>query len=321
MSKIRFAIIGPGRVGSRIAEALFHCKNAELWSVYSRSKEKALEFSKKFHARASDPAYDNLELLLSDSQLQAVIISTPDNLHSSDVLTACKFGKHILVEKPLVTDLNQGIRVIEQCKVQEIKLGVGYHLRFEPNLRELSKQIRDGSIGEIHHMGVHWAYQFLNNDNWRSSRELGRFWSLSALGTHILDLIRWYLVPSCGEIVEVKGITTRNHFRGPNDESAMALLRFESGATAEFVSSIRYNHRLSLEVFGSRGSAFGSEVTAEDAQNPISVNGTPIVVPDLNPYVGEIENFADSILLNRDPEVTGEEGLRNLELLLSIDPV
>ena len=320
MEKIRFGIIGLGRVGERLVHAISASKNAELWSVYSRSITRAEALAQKYQARGPSPAFNDLDAMLSDMDLDAVIVSTPDNIHFESIERACRYGKHVLVEKPLVTDIQQGRRSVELSKECSVKLGVAYHLRFEPNLRLLANRIHSGEIGKIHHISMHWAYHFPPTENWRSKRDLGRFWSLSALGTHMLDLIRWYLLPSCGEVVELKGMTTRTRLKSQNDESAMALFKFESGATAELVSSIHYDHRLSLEIFGSDGFAKGYEITGDDSVNPVIINGSPIIVADQNPYVGEIEDFAEAILKNRDPEVTAAEGLRNLELLLQIDP-
>src|SRR5439155_4939901 len=86
--------------------------------------------------------------------------------------------------------------------------------------------------------------------NWRAHDDVGRWWSLAAVGTHGIDLLRWFMTPAHGEVEEVRGLTSRAVWKGPHDETALVALRFASGATAELVTSVVFESPARVEIFG-----------------------------------------------------------------------
>ncbi len=123
------------------------------------------------------------------------------------------------------------------------------------------------------------------------------------MGTHCLDLIRWLMVPLCGEVTEIHGVISRSVWEGPHDETAIVTLKLASGATAEFLSSVQFESPSRVEVYGVRG-----HVIDTDTMGP---HGTGSILT----HEGELEDFAAAIRGGRAPEVDGVEGLRNVELL------
>jgi 1,5-anhydro-D-fructose reductase (1,5-anhydro-D-mannitol-forming) len=175
--------------------------------------------------------------------------------------------------------------MVETASQAGVRLGVAYHLRWHAGHREMKALAEGGKLGELRHVRAQWAWPAPDDSNWRARPEVGRWWSLAGVGTHCLDLIRWFLVPSAGEVTQLEAVVSRSVWRGPHDETATVALRFESGATAEFTCS-----------------------------------GGPLEYTPRDPYVGELEDFAESIRAGRSPAVDGEEGLRNVELLERASP-
>ena len=314
---LKIAVLGPGRIADEeLTPALARAKGGVLWSVLSRDLDRARKFAGRHQAQSSQPAYDDLDTLLSDPELDAVIVATPDSLHAEQTIAAAKAGKHVLVEKPLATDREGARAMIEACATAGVKLGIAYHMRWHAGHRQLAHQVHAGKLGELHHMRVQWTFLASDDSNWRASSEVGRWWGLAGVGTHCLDQIRWFLCPSCGEVTELESIVSREHWRGPHDETAVVALRFESGATAELCSSVLFKAPRRMEVYGSQGYAICENTLGAEGIGSIWTNEGDQAFEPTNPYVGEIEDFIAAVSEGRVPEVGGDEGLRNIDLLL-----
>lgn len=312
-----FAIIGTGNiVNDELAPALKQVKEAQLWSVLSRDKDKAQAFAKRHEAASPQPAHTEMKSLLSDPQLDAVIIATPDKLHARQTITAAKAGKHVLTEKPMATDLESAKAMVAACRAAKVKLGVAYHLRWHAAHRHIFEASQSNEFGTLRHMRVQYTWPAPDANNWRASTEVGKWWSLAGTGTHCLDLIRWMMVPSCGEIESLKGIISKKAYDGPHDETAVVVIRFESGATAEFCSSVLIDAPSRLEIYGSNGYAVCEDTLGRHGKGTASTHKGALPYTPVNPYAAEIQDFVDAIRQQRSPEVDGNEGLHNINWLL-----
>lgn len=317
MSKLNFAIIGTGGVASYgHAPALLKSKKAQLWSVLSRSIEKASSFAEKFEAQSSTPAYTSLHELLSDPLLDTVIIATPDKLHACQAISAMNMGKHVLLEKPMVCSRNEINEIREAHKPGKVLLNLGYHLRWHAGHRSLVLAAHAGKFGQLRHVRVQWAWRALDASNWRAGTETGKWWSLGGVGTHCLDLIRWTLMPACGEISNLQAIISKDAWHGPHDESAVVSLKFERHATAEFCSSVLFEAPSRFEIYGTAGWAICEGTLGREGAGRIWTNEGEFKFEPVNPFLGQLDHFADAIILKKSPEVGLEEGARNVELLL-----
>ena len=314
---INFAIVGPGRIArNQLAPAVNQVDEARLWSVLSRDRDRAAEFAKANSAQSPAPAYTELEKLVSDPELDAVIIATPDKLHAQEAITCAKAGKHVLVEKPMATDVADAKAMVHACEEAGVRLGVAHHLHWHNGHRLLAEKIRASALGPIRHMRVQWTFKSEDASNWRASADVGQWWSLAAVGTHCLDLIRWIMVPSCGEVESINGMLSNKVWGGPHDETAILSMRFESGATAEFCSSVLIEAPSKAEIYGADGYAICDGTLGPHGAGTIQINGNELEYETENPYAGEIQDFVNAIREERSPEVDGREGARNVELLV-----
>jgi 1,5-anhydro-D-fructose reductase (1,5-anhydro-D-mannitol-forming) len=316
---LNLALLGTGRIADgRLAPALAETAGVQLWSVLSRSATRAGDFANRHKARSPTPAHTSLDTLVEDPSLHGVIIATPDRLHADQTIAAARAGKHVFVEKPMATSSEEGAAMLRACDDAGVQLGVAYHLRWHSGHRLVAGAVRAGDLGEVRHMRVQWSQQAPDADNWRASPEVGRWWSLAGVGTHCLDLIRWLMTPSGGEIEAVGSVISRSVWRGPHDETAVAVLRFESGATAEFCSSVQFGAPSRLEVYGSAAYAVCEGTLGPHGGGTLYMKTGELPFTPVNPYAGELLDFAAAVAEGRPPEVDGREGLRNVELLMRI---
>ncbi len=311
---LNVGVVGPGSIADhRLAPALRAVDGARLWSVCSRDRARGEAFAVRHGA--AGPVHADLATLLADPELHAVVLATPDRLHASQAIAAARAGKHVFVEKPMATSVPEAEAMIAACTAADVRLAVGYHLRHHAGLVALRERLLAGALGRPLHMRIAWSFRERDADNWRGGPELARWWALAALGTHAIDLARWYLRPQCGELVRITALTGAPVHGGPHDETAAVALRFASGATADILCSVLFRAPRDVEVYGDAGQARAEEVLGPRGGGRITIDGAelPYVVGD--PYQGELQEFIDAIRHRRAPAVDGAEGLANVRLL------
>ena len=205
--------------------------------------------------------------------------------------------------------------MVEAADEADVRLGIAYHLRWHGGHRALHEMAMAGELGTLRHMRVQWPMAS-NPSNWRASSDLARWWCLSGVGTHCLDQIRWFMTPSCGEVTRVESVIGNAGFGSPHDETAVLALQFENGATAELCSSVLFSTPPRMELYGSEGYALCDGTLGPRGAGTIVTGEGPFAFEAADPYVGEMEDFAAAVAAGRDPEVNGEEGLRNVDILL-----
>ena len=253
---LRIAMIATGRIAANaLAPAIERAAGAELWSVLSRDAGRARDFAERHRAASPEPAHTDLDALLADPDLDAVLIASADRLHAGQCIAAAEAGKHVFCEKPMATTAADAERMTAACRDAGVRLGIAYHMRWHRGHRDLAGAVHAGRFGRLA------AHARPVVDAGARRLELARplrgrrWWGLAAVGTHCLDQVRWYMLPSCGEITRLTPLITRNVFQGPHDETALLALEFESGATAEVCTSVLFDAPRRMEVYGSDGHA------------------------------------------------------------------
>ncbi|MEM7059481.1 MAG: Gfo/Idh/MocA family oxidoreductase [Pseudomonadota bacterium] len=314
---LNIAMIATGGIADKqLAPAIAASPSTQLWSVFSRDKARAAAFAANHGAAAANPAHDDLDALLADPDLHAILIASPDKLHADQAIRAAKAGKHILTEKPMATDREGAAAMIEAAAQAEKVLAVAYHMRWHMGHRTLFQAAQDGAFGTLRHMRIQWTTPARNADGWRANSDVGRWWALAAVGTHCLDQIRWFMTPQCGAISQAHSIINHVVYGGPHDETAVLTYQFENGSTAELCVSVLYKGPRIMEVYGSDGYAICTDTLGPHGEGRIETQEGSFDYTPANPYVGEIEDFAAAIREGRAPEVGGREGAANVDLLL-----
>lgn len=317
---LHIGLVGPGGIAEhRLAPAIRRLADATLWSVCSRDLARAADFATRHGARHVHTDY---AAMLADPDLHAVVLATPDRLHAAQAIAAARAGKHVFVEKPMATSVEDAAAMLAAAADANIKLAVGYHLRWHAGLRLLRQKILAGELGRVLHLRVAWTFVERDPGNWRAGADVSRWWSLAAVGTHALDLAHWLLSPVCGELAQLQALTTSFVHGGPHDESAMLALRFASGATADILTSVLFRAPRNVEVHGDRGSARAEEVLGPHGTGRIALTiaGTTsdLAYDPVDPYEQELQDFVAAIAGDRPPEVDAAVGLRNVQWLCEV---
>lgn len=312
---LKVGLIGPGSIADqRLVPALSRMGGAVFWSVCGRDHERTLAFATRHGAQSSAPAHTDIDSFLADKDLDAVIIASPDKLHAPQALKAIATGKHVFIEKPMATSSQEANAILQAAAAACVKVAVGYHLRFHQGHKALAELIAAGRIGKIRHVNISWTLIADAND-WRAQESTGRWWSLGALGTHALDLVRWLIVPSCGSVKEAHAVTSNGVFKGPHDETALVSLVLENGATAHVLSSVVFRAPRVVEIFGTDGSIRCTDTLGPRGTGQIIVNGEELPFTPADPYHAELTDFINAVKNGTTPCVDGREGFENIALL------
>jgi len=319
-AKIRFGIIGTGLVANNDhGPALRQADNCLLWSVLSRDPTRARQFADRHGAAAPQSAHTSLADMLRDRLLQAVIVASPDKLHVGHILACARAGKHVLVEKPLVTSLEDGALAIETCRQQGVKLGVGFHSRWHSGHRKLRQRIhQDAVLGSLRHVRVHWSYKAEEALHWRTNDDLSAWWALGGLGAHCLDLIHWFVDTPDRSVTARSGLLQRQPTAGHRDRTAMMQFSYSDGVTAECTTSSLYDAPRRIEIYGTKGAAFCDGTLGRRGAGRILINDEPLEFEVQSPFENQLRDFASAIRDDRAPDASAEAGLQVVDDIVNI---
>lgn len=242
---VKVGIVGAGGIASFVHIPGYQkCNNTEIVAICDSSKERAKEVAEEFGIKK---VYTDYREMLDREELDAVSVSTPNNLHYPIVMEAIKRGKHILCEKPLGMNCTEAQEMYEAVKRAKLKNMVAYTYRFVPAIRYAKYLIEKGYIGKVRQFRVQYLFGGGGIDfwNWRwSIKEGGPGGILFDLGSHLIDFAR-YLVDEVEEVcgygkifVKRKKIAGAEKFREADAPDACAFLAtFNKGAMGVFEMS------------------------------------------------------------------------------------
>lgn len=156
MHKVKWGIIGPGKIARKFASDFRFSKYAELAGVASMSNERARIFADDFNIKA---AYGNYNELLNDSSIDVIYIATPNHLHYANSLSALNKGKAVLCEKPLTCNLNDTSSLLNFASDSKVYLMEGMWTWFLPAIRKAKQWIDEGRIGKIRQIKADFGFK------------------------------------------------------------------------------------------------------------------------------------------------------------------
>jgi 1,5-anhydro-D-fructose reductase (1,5-anhydro-D-mannitol-forming) len=325
-----WAIISTGvHVDSKIAPAINATPDAELVATYSRDQDRANACAQKHGAKT---AYSDLGALLRDSRVDAVFIASPNALHAQHALQAAEAGKHVFSEKPMTTTMDDAVAMVRTCRDRALKLGVGYHLRQHPGLREARRLIAEGVLGSVALVQGQWGFGVRGQDSppprtglrqwWDDPELIGHASTMMGTGVHVIDALRFALDQ---EVIEVAAISDGQTRQRPLEQLVVMALRFDQGTIATVCCGRRLpDSRNDLVIYGSLGCLVGSDALWEGRQGTFEVMSETVKTTDTYPhqplanFIDELDDFHRAIRENREPAASGLDGLRVVQVALAM---
>ncbi len=252
---MRFGLIGCGWAGEMRADAIAAVSGFRLVAVSDQDATRADHVARR-HSAAVEPDW---RVLVARTDLDAVIVSTPPPLHAEMCVAALEQGKHVLCEKPLARNPEEGWQIVDAARRHQRLLGTGFNLRFFPPIMKAREILDSGQIGELDHIrsfaghpgGSEFTHPWVHDANVMGGG------TLLDNGIHIIDLTAYFL----GDVAEVAGFATNHVWQFPGcEDNGFALLRNAAGRVATLHASWSEwrGYQFRVEVYGTRGCVVAS---------------------------------------------------------------
>ena len=328
--RIKWGVIGSGGIARRrtIPEGIMPSELAELVSVYDINAEANASVATEFHASEAKSLQEFL-----NSDIDAVYVASPVNVHLEHVTASAKAGKHVLCEKPLGLTVEEAEKMIDTCNENQVLLGTAFMMRFVAQHELARKLINEEKLGKLVYGRAQLScwYPPLHGA-WRQDPALGGGGSLVDMGSHCIDLLQMFF----GKIKKLNCFINNNVHPYKSEDSAVVALYFESGAfaTVDTYFCIPDNSSKNiLELYGSRGSIIArgtigqgpagemiayleDDQLAYDAQQVRKSGDGMLIDPTpVNTYLAEIEEFSKAILEKRQPRNNSAIGLQSMKVV------
>jgi 1,5-anhydro-D-fructose reductase (1,5-anhydro-D-mannitol-forming) len=294
--------------------AILGAENGKLCAVLSSDQAKADRFCEKWEV---DKGYTDQEAFLSDDNVEAIWVASPNHMHAEHSIAALEHGKHVLCEKPMATTVVDCEKMIAAAEKAGKLLSIGYHMRHHPLHQKLQAEWTAGEFGKPVYVRaqLYFAYPRPPRE-WRQQRATSGGWAICDVGTHMIDLLRWFL----GDAADVHGELSSNKFGYETDDHALVTVRFENGALGVADGSTGAGAPAPrLELYGSEryciceGTLFGTGgkvMTGRLSEGPETTNAEFAAL-----YQLEAEAFGRAILDGGDLLVTAQDGLENIRII------
>ena len=314
----RWGLIGASNIAREWVIGAIRETGGEVVSVMSSNAARAQDYAA---ANGIANATDSLDALLS-ADVNAVYISTTNELHRDQTLAAAKAGKHVLCEKPLALSLDDAHRMLEACRAAGVVMATNHHLRNAGSHRAMRDAIAGGRIGTPLFARVFHAVflpPFLQG--WRIDKPEAGGGVILDITVHDADTLRFVLGD---DPVEVTAFTQQGGMAQAGLEDAvMGVMRFKSGALAQFHDAFTSRFAgTGFEVHGTEGSLFGRDVMTQKPVGTVTLRNAAgeeqLPIDGTNLYVRALANFHAAIAGQGQPSATGEDGIWSLATGLAV---
>jgi predicted dehydrogenase len=299
---LRVACIGMGWWSDVLADAIKRSGKIEIAACYTRSPDKRATFAKKYGCRP----VANYEEVLADRNIEAIINTTPNDVHLATTRQAAAAGKHVFLDKPIANNVSDGRAITEVCRNAGVVLALGYQRRRESHFRFVKKQIDEGKFGKLVNAEANISRDRLGQidlASWRYQAAGMPGGVMLQIGIHYTDVLTYLM----GPVKAVRGQFAQLVLPGDNPDVASLILEHESGAlstvNASYASASEY---YLMNIYGKDASAF------YDMHNGLRLlkrgEDKPIAAPTArnDTFVEELEEFASACRGGPKPEVGGD---------------
>jgi predicted dehydrogenase len=285
---IRAAIVGLGRWGRNLVEASAGHARLKIVCAVEPDVDRARGFCAERHLELTD----NLDAVLADPVINAVLLATPHSLHPAQVMACAAARKHVFCEKPLALRRADAARMFDACRHAGVTLAVGHNRRFWPAMAALRDTVARGDLGDVLHIEGHNSNENSQNitAGWRLSPEESPGGGLTGAGLHVLDAFVSLLGPVRRVYARLNSLQ-----RGPPPlDTAMLAIDFVNGATGTLATVRATPLYWRVHAFGTNGSA---EVLDEGTMilRNSGARLRQIVYPAIDVLRAELDAFADAV--------------------------
>ncbi|MGL4944423.1 MAG: Gfo/Idh/MocA family protein [Thermoguttaceae bacterium] len=339
-------INGAGWVARQHAAAYKNRPDCRITAINDVSEERAKLLAEELGLKEV-AVFTDLQKALNHPKINIVSVCTPQHLHCGNVVQIAESGKHVVIEKPAATNLNDLYKMRDAVKKAGVKSVVSFVLRWNPLLVLLKKMLADGVFGTPYYVEVDYmSYNGSWWGGWNDARTLTQGISASLVaGCHAIDAARWLADENAGraaipaEVYAVAGGFRKGKTREFNpitntwidnappmeyDGLEVILVKFENGAQAKICVNAEcvMPYRFPIRIFGDRGTAIDNRIWSESFPGQKDWIEIPTILPDSSnvshhPFQAEIDHFVDCVTNNIESHCNIEDAVRSHEIVFA----
>ena len=317
--KIGFALAGLGRLSTyQLAPALQQTKYCRLTGLVTGHPAKAEEWKKQYPIPDKNIYnYDNMEEMTDNPDIDVVYVVTPNGLHAEHTIKAAKAGKHVFCEKPMEVSVEKCRQMIDACKQAGRQLGIAYRLHFEPNNLECVRLAREKIFGDVKIIEAGFGFPIGDPTQWRLNRALAGGGPLMDVGIYALQATRYLTGEEPAQVSAMTTVTDPVKFKEV-EESIVWQTRFPSGVIAYCSASYQTQGLAHFIAYAPKGWFKLDPAFLYRGIRGMRSDRQEIHLPEIDQFAAEMDDFAQCILESRPTRVPGEEGLRDVKIMMGI---
>jgi UDP-N-acetyl-2-amino-2-deoxyglucuronate dehydrogenase len=334
MSRLKFGIVGCGRISYKHVEALINNQEeAKLVAVCDLIEQRALERSRQYETsieKAHVKVYTDYMKMLDNENIDVVVIATESGYHAKHAIDCLNKDTHVLIEKPIALSVQDADQIISLAKEKNKKVCVSHQNRFNAPIQKLRKALEEGRFGRIMNATARilWSRDddYYKQAPWRGTKELDGG-TLMNQCIHNIDLLLWMM----GSEIERIHAETATFLRNIEMEDFGAvLIRFKNGSVGIIEGSACVypkNLEETLSIFGEKGTVVIGGIAVNEIKTWVFEDQKDYDEIDFNVTIDNVygnghsalyKDFMQAIKNNREPLISGEEGKKAMQLILRV---
>ncbi len=310
MAQVQIAVVGVGSNGRAFVDCYEKNEKARLVAVCDIDESRLQAVANETSVQWATTDFNDL---VTSADIDAISVHTADAFHAPITIAALRHGKHVFVEKPLATKLEDCYDVIDASESTGLKVQVGLVLRFNPFFRGVKQMVEAGELGQVFYAEADYICNYLFQQNIQEAIRSTYDIAFVNAGTHVFDLLRWFL----GEPVEVQAYGNQRMSNWPqpelNDDLVCAIYKFASGAVVKVAATWAATCQLAgmemcynLSLFGSKASIVRDRIARVETGGEFEP--LPFDRISGHPYDGEVDAFLSAIIEDKQPVIDAREG-------------
>lgn len=324
MSKLKFGIIGCGRISGKHVDAIINNKDkAELVAVYDIVEELAVDRKNQYESSikgSNVKVYTDYDEFLNDENIDVVTIASISGYHAKHAIASLNHNKHVLIEKPMALSIEDADKIIKIGKKNNKKICVSHQNRFRPAIQKLRRAIDEGRFGRLIHGSARtlWSRddEYYRQASWRGTKALDGG-TLMNQCIHNIDLLQWIMG---GEVQRISSEIDTFIRNIETEDFGAILIRFKNGSIGIVEGSVcLYPRNLeeTLSIFGEKGTVVIKNGKIDTWRFQDERNYDIIQYDETKPsHTPLYKDYIDAIINDREPLVNGEEGKKAVEIIL-----
>lgn len=314
------ALVGLGNYATgQLAPALQETKKCSLTGIVTGTPSKAETWKKKYDIPEENVYdYETYDRIADNDDIDIIYVVLPNGMHAEYTIRAAEAGKHVICEKPMATSVDDCKRMIDACETAGTKLSIGYRLQFEPHHQHLMELGQNEELGPLTMMEGGHGFRIPDSATdapaieWRLNKEMAGGGALMDVGIYVIQAGR-YVTGTEPVAVSAQEFTTRPEVFDEVDETIFFQLEFPGGILMN--GSTSYNGNVNRFYASAPDGWF--ELSPSYSYGGIQghTNEGPMDISNVSQQARQMDGFVECIRQDSPSRVSGEEGLRDMEVI------